>query len=48
MTNNKCIQVVTKIEVVGTNLIVHFSEIETGTGKVLKSCKKETIALPAV
>jgi hypothetical protein len=43
--NNKCSLVVTKIEKVGTNLIVHFSEIELGSGKVKKSCKTETISL---
>jgi hypothetical protein len=43
--NNKCSLVVSKIEKVGTTLVVHYSEIELGSGKVLSSCKKEIISL---
>ncbi len=43
--NNKTMQVVTDISRVEDDLIVTFSEIEIGTGKVKKSKKKKTISL---
>lgn len=43
--NNKTMQVVTNIARVVDELVVTFSEIEIGTGKVKKSKKKKTISL---